>query len=219
MTDPVTSKPCTHFAQQNMQGTLTAGFFSCPWCENDRLRGALQRIVSEGDYTAPGGMKRIARAAIGRVTPETPQPASKNEVAQDLEIIARNLQNNLTVSERLTLTAAVCALRAPGETSERCLSAGCTKPPMRAAFCEEHNAKVPSEKAEMRCRCGEVEVWAYTHSIETRTGTHYPDRACTGAALKATATPATFPIHADPTGKTREPPHCPTCSCGQPEGT
>ncbi len=25
-----------------------------------------------------------------------------------------------------------------------------------------------------------------------------------------------FPVHADPTGKTREPPHCPTCNCGTP---
>jgi hypothetical protein len=25
---------------------------------------------------------------------------------------------------------------------------------------------------------------------------------------------ASFPVHADPTGTTREPPHCPTCECG-----
>lgn len=24
-----------------------------------------------------------------------------------------------------------------------------------------------------------------------------------------------YPVHPDPTGKTREPPHCPTCDCGQ----
>lgn len=24
------------------------------------------------------------------------------------------------------------------------------------------------------------------------------------------------PVHVDPTGSTREPPHCPTCSCGSP---
>ncbi len=27
------------------------------------------------------------------------------------------------------------------------------------------------------------------------------------------ADPKTFPVHPDPTGKTREPPHCPTCAC------
>jgi hypothetical protein len=32
------------------------------------------------------------------------------------------------------------------------------------------------ETGEQRCTCGEVAVWAYTHSIETRTGTHYPNR-------------------------------------------
>jgi hypothetical protein len=29
----------------------------------------------------------------------------------------------------------------------------------------------------------------------------------------------TSPVHADPTGTTREPPHCPTCACGAPETT
>lgn len=33
-----------------------------------------------------------------------------------------------------------------------------------------------------------------------------------------TTPPGTFPVHADPTGKTREPPHCPTCNCGSGNG-
>lgn len=30
--------------------------------------------------------------------------------------------------------------------------------------------------------------------------------------------PEETPVHRDPTGKTREPPHCPTCSCGTAHG-
>lgn len=40
--------------------------------ELERLRAALQKIVSEGDYTAPEGMKRIAQAAIFSESPATP---------------------------------------------------------------------------------------------------------------------------------------------------
>jgi hypothetical protein len=45
-------------------------------CEIDRLRDALERIVTHGDYTAPEGMKEIARKALG------PNPAfqGKEEV-------------------------------------------------------------------------------------------------------------------------------------------
>lgn len=32
------------------------------------------------------------------------------------------------------------------EPSERCLAASCGKPPMRGAFCEEHNGTIPSEQ-------------------------------------------------------------------------
>lgn len=28
-----------------------------------------------------------------------------------------------------------------------------------------------------------------------------------------------YPVHPDPTGKTREPPHCPSCSCSPPPQT
>jgi hypothetical protein len=49
------------------------------------------------------------------------------------------------------LWQAIQALGTAHEPSEQCLSAGCTKPPLRAAFCEEHNAKVP---AEWYCVCG-----------------------------------------------------------------
>lgn len=64
---------------------------------NERLRTALQRIIDDGDYTAPEGMKRLARAAI------------------------------------------------EGAAAEHCLAAGCTKPPMRASFCEKHNATIPRD--------------------------------------------------------------------------
>lgn len=33
----------------------------------DRLCEALERIISEGDYTAPEGMKRIAKQALQQV--------------------------------------------------------------------------------------------------------------------------------------------------------
>lgn len=32
--------------------------------------------------------------------------------------------------------------------AERCLSVGCTKPTICGAFCEEHNAKVPTDEQE-----------------------------------------------------------------------
>jgi hypothetical protein len=37
--------------------------------ENAELREALRKIVDDGDFTAPEGMKRIARAALQKVTP------------------------------------------------------------------------------------------------------------------------------------------------------
>lgn len=39
--------------------------------ENVRLRGALQRIVDDGDFTAPENMKRIAREALSNSPVET----------------------------------------------------------------------------------------------------------------------------------------------------
>lgn len=48
------------------QGTLLLSIQQ----DNERLRVALQKIISEGDYTAPEGMTRIARAAIDGATHE-----------------------------------------------------------------------------------------------------------------------------------------------------
>jgi hypothetical protein len=38
--------------------------------DNEHLRAALQRIITEGDYTAPEGMKRIATEALGNKPPQ-----------------------------------------------------------------------------------------------------------------------------------------------------
>jgi hypothetical protein len=44
--------------------------------------------------------------------------------------------------------AQLAGLRLSHEPGERCLAAGCGKPPVRAAFCEEHNATIPLEDRE-----------------------------------------------------------------------
>lgn len=70
------------------------------------------------------------------------------------------------------------------------------------------------QEVDLRKRLDAREVWGDGHENEWRR--YQEEAAALRAAIEALQPPAheTFPVHPDPTGKTREPPHCPSCNCG-----
>jgi hypothetical protein len=59
-----------------------------------------------------------------------------------------------------------------------------------------------------------LRLYAESSNFTTRSITIYTDIRRMAVELLRRRDAET-PVHSDPTGKTREPPHCPSCSCGQ----
>lgn len=100
----------------------------CQSPDPERERGSLQESVMSGKYE-PIGMKRC-----GGYT-GTPRPST---------LMIQNRRLKARIQELEAIIAA-----------DRCVVAGCANPSLRGAFCEEHNAKVPTDEPdEQLCACG-----------------------------------------------------------------